>query len=486
MNRRKLLETLRALGYSEAEPTLESVEKYVKTNAVEVVYRGKPVDLKAAWGETSKVEALEDADGEDDQSASNKMSDGEVAEYRRLKSAEAKAARGTKPPPLADGMGRSYLTEREIKSYKSRVASGRASFDDAEAADSFGRWARGVLAPGSAKSDDAETMLKSGFFGDSREAVAKSMVTNVNVTGGALVPPQFIPFLIDLKDQRGVARRVMRTWPMSNSHVSLPKRTGGVTVYAPGEASSITASDAATANVGLTANKMGSLSYVSNELWNDSAINIGDFIAREIMYAFADAEDKMVFNGDGTSTFFGGLGFRAALKGLDSTIANIAGLTVASGNLFSEFTLTDFEDVAGNLPAAVANPRWYMHKRVYWNVCRRLALASGGTTGTEVINGIAQTQFLGYPVEFVQVMPSTDANSQVAVLFGDLDQAGKIGEVTSSMSIQTDASVGFASDVMAIRGVQRFGVSVHDVGNASATAASRVPGWVVGLISAAS
>ena len=44
----------------------------------------------------------------------------------------------------------------------------------------------------------------------------------------------------------------------------------------------------------------------------------------------------------------------------------------------------------------------------------------------------------------------------------------------------------FEQDEIVIRGTERFDVVVHDVGNQSATAASRVPGPIVGLITAAS
>ncbi len=99
----------------------------------------------------------------------------------------------------------------------------------------------------------------------------------------------------------------------------------------------------------------------------------------------------------------------------------------------------------------------------------------------EIANGIRQPIFLGAPVVFSQVMPRITAGTQICALYGAFNLAAKAIQVGGGMQIATDASVGFQSDTTAFRGVNRFGVTVHDVGNASGTPASRVPGAVVCL-----
>jgi len=145
--------------------------------------------------------------------------------------------------------------------------------------------------------------------------------------------------------------------------------------------------------------------------------------------------------------------------------------------------LADFEAVVGRAPSYVdsANPVWVVHKEFYWNVMARLALAAGGVTSIEIANGIRQPIFLGAPVVFSQVMPRITAGTQICALYGAFNLAAKAIQVGGGMQIATDASVGFQSDTTAFRGVNRFGVTVHDVGNASGTPASRVPGAVVCL-----
>lgn len=316
------------------------------------------------------------------------------------------------------------------------------------------------------------------------EIVGKTMITTSNVLGGAFVPEDYAAQLISLREQYGTAVKLARQVPMQRDTLTMPRRTGGYTVYAVGEAASITASDAATDNVQLTAKKLGAMARVSRELFTDSAINVADFVADELAYAFAEKLDDCFLNGDGTSTYFTYEGIRPKIKGLSGTIGNIAGLFVATDNLFSELDPADFEGTVALLPSYVSSPYWLCHQRFFANVMVRLAMAQGGSTAMELGGGLQRT-FLGYPVKISQKMPRADGNSQVSCLFGDIAQGSMVGEVRGMEIAQTDQRY-FDTDEIAIRALVRVAINVHDVGNAHATEASRVPGPIVGLITAAS
>ena len=94
------------------------------------------------------------------------------------------------------------------------------------------------------------------------------------------------------------------------------------------------------------------LTKYSNELNEDAVLNIGDDLAGEIAYAFALKEDQCGFLGDGTSTYGGIVGVTTALRNVDATIANIAGLVVASGTRLRQqlqrIALADFNKVVGH------------------------------------------------------------------------------------------------------------------------------------------
>ena len=352
----------------------------------------------------------------------------------------------------------------------------------------FGQW---FLAGAMGRGDSRAWCREHGIplmTEDARGRVSTNLVMTegVNSAGGFLVPPEFSQDIIDLREQFGVFRRNAKVVPMASDTKSVPRRTGGLTVYYPGENATITASDKAWDNVTLVAKKYATLSKYSSELDEDSIVDMASDLAEEIAYAFSAAEDDNGFNGDGTSTYGNVTGAREKLKGLSGTIANIAGLYVGTGNLYSELVLNDFINTIALLPkyADDNSVRWFVHRSFYYTTMVRVALAAGGVTLAEIMGGARNPQYLGYPVEITQKMPSTEANSQVCALVGDLRRAAMLGDrrqTTIAVSEHSD----FASDILAIRGTQRVDIVVHDVGNAHATAASRVPGPLVGLITAA-
>lgn len=315
----------------------------------------------------------------------------------------------------------------------------------------------------------------------------KAQSETVNTAGGFLVPPEFSNDIIDLREMYGKFRRFSKISSMKSDQKTVWRRRSGLTVYNPAEATSITASEKGWDAVTLAAKKFGVLALYSSELDEDSMIDIGDDLAGEAAYAFATKEDQCGFNGDGTSTYFGITGVLPKLLGLSGTIANIAGLVVASGNTYTEILLGDFNKVVGRLPEYAETPRasWFCSKTFWAEVMQKLALAAGGVTAAEIIGGARRPTFLGYPVEVSQVLPKTEANSQICTVLGDL-QLGTLFGDRRQITTAYSSEYKFAEDQLAIKVTQRVDINVHSVGNADATAANREPGPIVGLITAAS
>jgi HK97 family phage major capsid protein len=311
--------------------------------------------------------------------------------------------------------------------------------------------------------------------------LVKAQTEGVNTTGGFAVPDEFNNDLIDLREMYGVFRQYARIRPMSRDRMTIPRRTGGVTAYWVDEGDTITDSTATGDVVGLTAKKLAALVLASSEVFEDAAIDIGEWIAREIAWAFAQEEDDAGFNGDGTSTYGRITGVRQKLRDVDGTIANIKGLYVGTGNAYSELTLGDFEGVVGLLPqyADTPNARWFVHRTFYYQVMVREALEAGGVEMREVIGGQRTPIYLGYPVVFSQLMPKVEGNSQVCALLGDLSLAASFGD-RRELSLARSLDYRFANDQVAIRGTERIDINVHDVGNTTDA------GPIVGLITAAS
>ena len=325
--------------------------------------------------------------------------------------------------------------------------------------------------------------------GGGESIAVKTQRENVNTSSGFLVPDEFQNDLIDLREQYGVFRQNTRIVPMASDTRSDPRRLSGVTAYFVGESTAASTSDKTWDRVRLTAKKLMVLTKYSNELNEDAVLNIGDDLAGEIAYAFALKEDQCGFLGDGTSPYGGIVGVNTALRNVDATIANIAGLVVSSGSGFASnyngIALADFNKVVALLPEYADVPgatKWYCSKFFWGSVMQRLATAAGGNRVAEIIDTPQQKSFLGYPVAISQVMPKASATSQVCCLFGNLRLASRLGDRRmTTIQMSEHALNAFEQDEVVIRGTERFDIVVHDVGNNSGT-----PGPVVGLITAAS
>lgn len=300
----------------------------------------------------------------------------------------------------------------------------------------------------------------------------------VNEDGGALVPVEFEGDLIDLREQFGMFRRYARVTPMSSDVKNRPRRKSGLTAYFVGEGDSITESAKQWDQVKLVAKKLAVLTRYTSELGEDAIISMGDDLAGEMAYAFANKEDECGFYGDGTSTYGGIVGVGTRLIAVHG-VSGGPGLVLGSGNLWSELTLNDFQRVVGALPefAETPNVRWFCHKVFFETVMVRLMTSAGGLLASEIASGMRR-QFMGYDVVISQVMPKTDANSTIPVILGDLRLAADFGDRRATTIAMSEHTY-FDTDEIGVRCTERFDINVHDVGDASAA------GPIVGLLTQA-
>lgn len=308
----------------------------------------------------------------------------------------------------------------------------------------------------------------------------KAQAEGVNVQGGVLVPTELAARVIQKLGQYGKFRRNALVVPVGSDRQVVPKIESDLTVYAPGEGNEITDSDVTFSQVGLNPIKMCCLAKVSSELEEDSVIALGEIIGISMTRSLTKKEDAIGFIGDGTSTYFGMTGIVGELRGVDETIGNIKGLKVGTGNAYSELTLPDFEGVVSILPDdADDGAKWFVNRKFFYGVMYPLARAAGVADLFSILTDKKDRYFMGYPVEFVSAMPSTEANSQICALLGDLQLGAFLGE-RKILTIEKSEHVLFTNDQLAIRGVERVAISVYGVGDTSEA------GSIVGMITAAS
>jgi len=315
----------------------------------------------------------------------------------------------------------------------------------------------------------------------------KTMTGSSQTGGGALITVEQVPSIIMLLEKYGIFRANALPMPMGAGQTEVPKIDGLLEVTCPGEGQTITAKDPDVPMVVLNPRTMSALTLYSLELEEDSMVSLGELLAGLFARSFAYYEDKCAFLGDGTSTYFGFKGITGALMAVSSIIANIKSLVVGDGNAYNELTLANFESVPGILPDSAddGDAAWYTHRYFFWTVMIKLALTSTSMASEVILGAGARVkQFLGYPVNFTQVMPKAAANSQICALLANLRQGAILG-TRGGMEFAQSSHAYFSSGKMAIRGRNRIAINIHGTGYYK-DANTAEAGPICGLITAAS
>jgi HK97 family phage major capsid protein len=314
----------------------------------------------------------------------------------------------------------------------------------------------------------------------------KAQSEGTTTAGGFTVPDPLSSELIYLREQFGVARQNCRIYPMSSDVLNVPNATASTTVYYPGENTAITDSQLTFAQVNLVAKKPSVLTQVSKELAEDSIIDFGATLARDMAYVLAKEEDRVVFNNAVDST--SGLdGILYAIYSSNATKANIASLQVFTTGQTITYspTLANLKGMVAKLPTYAANAKWFMHREIWYNAIAPLLDALGGNSIMDIQNAYGPTPMLyGYPVVFVQNMQKTLAASTPYILLGDLSMGTAFGD-RRTVTIEVSDQRYFVEDALAFKATERFAFKAFDIGNVDATAANRVPGSLIVGASAA-
>ena len=402
--------------------------------------------------------------------------DGDLAQVKSLM-AEAKGIEERIETIKALGQGHPVATEAPTEQPWKSGGVGRnplsGTRDEANwKAYAWGQWGRSIM--GNRK---AAEWCKNNL---------KAQSEGTTTAGGFTVPDPLSSELIYLREQFGVARQNCRIYPMSSDVLNVPNATASTTVYYPGENTAITASDLTFAQVNLVAKKPSVLTQVSKELAEDSIIDFGATLARDMAYVLAKEEDRVVFNNVVDST--SGLdGILYTIYNL-GTVANIASLQIFTTGQTIAYspTLANLKGMVAKLPTYAANAKWYMHKEIWYNAIAPLLDALGGNSIMDIQGAYGPTPMLyGYPVVFVQNMQKTLVASKPYILLGDLSMGTAFGD-RRTVTIEVSDQRYFVEDALAFKATERFAFKAFDTGNVTATAADKVPGSLIVGASAAS
>ena len=311
--------------------------------------------------------------------------------------------------------------------------------------------------------------------------------TSDNSNAGVLVPGQFGQDIVFNREEFGIARGLAEVLPMTSDTRTDPKWTSGLTANFVDENDAAPESDANWENIKLVAKDLVVLTRMSAQLSADAAISYGDLLMKEITRAMANAEDRVMLNGTGVSTDAGIIGIRTRLQDVDGGGTDSFGLfTQGAGSTWGAIVIGDFHDTMALAPqyALERDPAWVCSVNFYHSVMTPLAIAQAGgaTIGqvAQVAGATTNASFLGYPVLFSTLFPTTTATTSLVCTFGSHTSGIRMGDrQQESILFSEHASVGgqsvFERNQIAVRGTTRLDIVVHGYGTSAAA------GPIVGL-----
>lgn len=292
---------------------------------------------------------------------------------------------------------------------------------------------------------------------------AKDMSEGTDNKGGYTVDSELNAEIQHLLTEYGVARREMTLVTLSKGDLKLNNLATDVSVYWTDEAAAKTSSDVVLGQVTLALKKIATIVPMSDELLEDTEIDIVSFLTGRIAEGLAKKEDEAFFKGDGGAGYGGFTGLL-----LNGSVNSV----IMTGTTFASIDADDLVDMEDATPAgALAGAKYFAHRTIL-SYIRKLKGTDGHYIYQPALAGSPAT-VNGYPFVKVEAMPTkgVSAANTAFVLFGNLKKAAWVGTKGGmNVALSTEATVRntagnadidlFRQDMTALRVVERIGYVV--------------------------
>jgi len=220
--------------------------------------------------------------------------------------------------------------------------------------------------------------------------------------GGFLVPDEFEKKIISALTQKNVIRSLARVITTERT-MKLAKAVGGGHAYWVPEEGPYPETSTVFDQIVLGAHKLGDMIRVSDELLEDSAFDIEDFIAKEFARRFAQAEEDAFLLGDG--------------KGKPLGIVHQIEKTITTQNA-GEISADDLVDLQHSIPQKHRKNAVYVMSDATLRELYKIKSAYGRNIWAGDLTTGLPLRLFGYPVIISESMSIAESD-QPAILFGD-------------------------------------------------------------------
>jgi len=282
--------------------------------------------------------------------------------------------------------------------------------------------------------------------------------------GGDLIPPQLLAEVNKFTEEYGVARRDMRYLPFSGAGNSrnIPALASSVSVFWVGEGGAKPSTKPTFKLVPQTLEKIVAIVPFTEEIVEDSAINLISLLGELFGEAVAAEEDRVFLNGDtGNGDPYMGV-IRAT---------GVVNTDMANNETPANITADHLNDLIYSVPTQVRNTgKFYLHSTVF-QLLQQLRDAVNGGYIVQSPVGDRPGAIWNRPYELVDVLPDADTtdgtlpfmfftNLAKTCVYGDKgDIKVKIlEEATVQSAEESPADLNLATqDMMAMRIKKRVG-----------------------------
>lgn len=310
--------------------------------------------------------------------------------------------------------------------------------------------------------------LQTGNFAKYLEVTKDAMDTTDSDTSVLLPPVEFIAEVERLEEQYGVARRfatIRRS--TSGSGIKYLQGADDLQIYFTDEAGVKKSTKLGYAQKLLAWRKAAGILPITDELTEDSAIDLWNDATQRFARAFARTEDEMVFTQNTGSA------------PINPGILKVSGTKVITmvGASFEDVTYDDLSKMIWGVPTPSSeNGRFFLHREIL-GVIQRIKDEEGRPIWQRAMADGTPATILGKPYELTEVLPdlADDAVDTKFVVFGDLRYV-TLGERTGlNIKIFDAGIVGdpdevdqeantlnlVTQDMQAMRAVKRFNAIVR-------------------------
>lgn len=256
-----------------------------------------------------------------------------------------------------------------------------------------------------------------------------------------------------------------------NSVGTFIDHTGDATTHVIGEGVAATQSKPENTTRTLTQKKLVTLCPVTNEVFRfGTLVDVAQATLASMRNATSKKKQHLIFTADGTVDTIDG-----SVKGIITSITDVAsnaGIYEVAGN-WGTIDNEDISAIATSLPMW-SNPSkyaWYCHQNM-WGSLEQIARELGGNQYLVQTGQRPQPMLFGYPIKFVNQMPSSFVEDEIGMLFGDASSMVATG---SDGNTYVDSSDGqwFDQDTTALRLIENLAVNVYQPGTSSVVPAMR-------------